>query len=96
MKPVVLCRNSSGRCVWSQSWMNCEALAAPCGVIGPLLVMMPMTKPAMRAQPHTVWLSYSFLNSRKSEPSTSRAITSFMSKGFFGSAGTRPGSSSAG
>ena len=76
MKPVVLWRNSKGRRVWSHSWMNWAALAAPRGVIGPLLPITPTGWPSMSIQPHRVALSQSFLKSRKSEPSASRAMIS--------------------
>ena len=39
---------------WQQSWMNCAALAAPSGVIGPLLPMRPHGWPSIAAWPHTV------------------------------------------
>ncbi|MNP32706.1 hypothetical protein D3C76_1259040 [compost metagenome] len=76
MKPVVLCRNSSGTLPCSQSWMNCAALAAPWGVMGPLLPIRPQGRPSIRRWPQTVWLSNSFLKSRNSDPSAMRAMIS--------------------
>ncbi len=61
---------------WQQSWMNCAAFTAPLVVIGPLLPMSATGSPSMAARPQIVCWSNSALNSRKSEPSTRRAITS--------------------
>ena len=52
--PVVLCRNNNGVPAWSQSWINCAALADPAGVIGPLLPMKPQGWPSMAPWPQTV------------------------------------------
>lgn len=54
IKPVVFCRKTIGVPDWLHSWMNCAALVAPAGSIGPLLVMKPTVWPSMRAWPHTV------------------------------------------
>ena len=76
MKPVVLWKNRIGVLLCSHSWMNWAALAAPRGVIGPLLPMKPQGWPSMARWPQTVWLSNSFLKSRNSEPSAMRAMIS--------------------
>src|SRR5450756_1372221 len=80
----------SGVCAWQQSWMNCVALVAPVGSSGPLLVMKPTLCPAIAARPHTVNLPYSGLNSRNSESSTMRQITSRMSTGLRMLIGIKP------
>jgi hypothetical protein len=66
---------------WQQAWMKCVALLAPGTSSGPLLVMMPIAWPSMRAWPQTVAGPYRGENSRKSESSTMRAIACRMSTG---------------
>ena len=74
--------------------MNCAAFTEPFTVIGPLLPMKATGSPSISAQPQIVCWSYRPLNSRKSEPSTRRAITSRTSYGSLCEGGTTPHSSS--
>ncbi len=73
MKPVMLCRKTSGVSVWLQSWMNWAAFFASSENRMPLLPSRPTGKPWIDPQPHTSLSPYSGLNSSKRLPSRRRA-----------------------